>query len=37
MADFLLLYQGGDPDWMDNVGPEEIQVTCPHERVHLLS
>ncbi len=26
MADFLLLYQGGDPNWMDNVGPEEIQA-----------
>lgn len=26
MADFLLLYQGGDPNWMDNVGSEEIQA-----------
>jgi hypothetical protein len=27
MADFLLVYQGGDPNWMEHHTPEEIQVT----------
>ncbi len=26
MTDFLLLYQGGDPEWMEKAGPEEIQA-----------
>ena len=25
MSDFLLVYQGGDPNWMETAGPEEIQ------------
>lgn len=25
MADYLLLYEGGDTDWMKNAGPEEIK------------
>jgi hypothetical protein len=27
MADFLLLYRGGDPKWMEHAKPEEIQAT----------
>ena len=26
MTDFLLIYQGGDPNWMENSTPEEIQT-----------
>ena len=25
MKDFLLLYQGGDPNWADNTTPEQMQ------------
>ncbi len=25
MADYLLIYEGGDPKWMDNASPEEVQ------------
>jgi|SRR5687767_9027351 len=27
MADFLLVYQGGDPKWMQNRTPEQIQAS----------
>ena len=27
MKDFLLLYEGGDPDWMEKWPPERIQST----------
>ena len=27
MMDFLLIYEGGDPNWMENSSPEEIQAT----------
>ena len=26
MTDFLLIYEGGDPNWMKNWGPEKIQA-----------
>lgn len=25
MTDFLLIYQGGDPSWMESAKPEEVQ------------
>ena len=25
MADYLLIYEGGDPKWMENASPEELQ------------
>jgi hypothetical protein len=27
MADFLLIYEGGDPKWMEHATPEQIQAT----------
>jgi hypothetical protein len=27
MSDFLLIYQGGDPTWMERSTPEQIQAT----------
>ena len=27
MADFLLIYQGGDPTWMETAKPEDVQAT----------
>ena len=26
MNDYILLYQGGDPDWASNTSPEEMQM-----------
>ena len=27
MNDYMLIYQGGDPDWAANTSPEEMQAT----------